>query len=118
MSDLHCSICGKELSGGLDTYGKVGEELCFDDYFYPPEQDDLIEAEYQDAIDELEEEIRDLEIEIDTLEDGDPELVGLKDDLFWLVHDLHEKEINRQEDRRHEREHNQQRLEKWKEAVS
>lgn len=26
--NLHCTICGTPLSGGLDTYGDVGRELC------------------------------------------------------------------------------------------
>lgn len=32
---MNCKRCGKELSGGLDTYGMVGEELCFDCHFTP-----------------------------------------------------------------------------------
>ena len=28
--DLHCTICCKPLTGGLDTWGYVGLEMCFD----------------------------------------------------------------------------------------
>lgn len=29
IRELHCSSCGVELTGGLDTYGDIGKELCF-----------------------------------------------------------------------------------------
>lgn len=28
MSETKCCICNKELTGGLDTFGRVGEERC------------------------------------------------------------------------------------------
>lgn len=28
-----CEVCGVELSGGLDTFGRVGQERCFRDQF-------------------------------------------------------------------------------------
>lgn len=28
--DMQCTFCGKPLSGGLDTFGEVGQEVCGD----------------------------------------------------------------------------------------
>ena len=38
MTDLHCTICTTPLTGGLDTYGDVGAELCIDCWYDLPEQ--------------------------------------------------------------------------------
>ncbi len=32
MTDLRCYKCDKPLSGGLDTFGAVGAEMCWDCY--------------------------------------------------------------------------------------
>jgi hypothetical protein len=55
---LTCTICGKELSGGLDTFGDIGEELCQDCWIRLPyivdgwivakTQDPLLQAELDD----------------------------------------------------------------------
>ena len=51
---MNCTRCGKELSGGLDTYGMLGAELCFECHFTPeqPPVDKTLESlleEVQDA---------------------------------------------------------------------
>ena len=33
--ETSCSVCGKKLSGGLDTFGVVGKPLCWDDFIVP-----------------------------------------------------------------------------------
>ena len=30
MGEIRCAICGKALSGELDTYGEVGLPMCWD----------------------------------------------------------------------------------------
>jgi len=30
MGEIRCAICGKALSGELDTYGEVHQPLCWD----------------------------------------------------------------------------------------
>ncbi len=30
MNHLTCICCGKPLTGGLDTYGDLGQEMCWD----------------------------------------------------------------------------------------
>lgn len=37
---MNCSVCGKPLTNGLDTYGDVGAELCMDCWYDLPEEDD------------------------------------------------------------------------------
>ncbi len=41
MNTLVCICCGKPLTGGLDTFGDVGQEMCWDDWstlvFDPPD---------------------------------------------------------------------------------
>ncbi len=37
---MNCSICGTPLSGGLDTFGDVGAELCADCWYDLPENND------------------------------------------------------------------------------
>lgn len=38
---LTCICCGKPLTGGLDTFGDVGQEMCWNDWsalvFEPPD---------------------------------------------------------------------------------
>lgn len=29
---MNCSLCNKPLSGGMDTFGEVGQEMCWDCY--------------------------------------------------------------------------------------
>lgn len=50
MSDLHCVYCTRPLSGGLDTYGLVGEEQCFDCYLTPEAEVDVFEDECLETI--------------------------------------------------------------------
>jgi hypothetical protein len=44
MRQIHCSICNTHLTGGLDTFGDVGFELCQACHV---EQELEIEADYQ-----------------------------------------------------------------------
>ena len=43
MDELTCMICGCPLSGGLDTYGAVGQELCFADWLALAYEDEQVE---------------------------------------------------------------------------
>jgi hypothetical protein len=67
MSDVACTKCGCPLSGGLDTYGQVGDEQCFDCFMTPDlsEDVDLLKAELSDARARL----SDLEDEMGAVED-------------------------------------------------
>lgn len=60
---LTCTVCECELSGGLDTFGNAGEELC-EEHRYAIE-DQVTEG----AIDGLLKECETLEEELDELED-------------------------------------------------
>lgn len=64
MTNIHCTHCNRPLSGGLDTFGSVGGERCFDCYFEEEPGVDLLELE-------LLETIRLARIELDALLDRD-----------------------------------------------
>jgi hypothetical protein len=45
---MNCICCGKQLSGGLDTYGELGQPMCFDCHWDLILEDELIVKEYED----------------------------------------------------------------------
>jgi hypothetical protein len=53
MNQLHCSNCNVSLSGGLDTFGPVGEELCHSCFLSPmPEtESSIILDDYEASLD-------------------------------------------------------------------
>lgn len=126
MDNLHCSVCGKALSGGLDTFGDVGFELCFEDYANPPDDDDpLIEAEREDAIDALMEEIAELEWELETVDEDE---LGEDEAALYemeLEADINDRELQlsilkteRARSKRLFEEFKQKRINHWKALVS
>lgn len=66
---MNCSACNKALTGGIDTFGEIGAELCMEHFFAPPPptEDDLRVAELNDELDALQEEIEDLESQLSDL---------------------------------------------------
>ena len=65
---ITCRVCGKPLTGGLDTYGLVGEEVCLKHYFEPrePKQERQL-ADVQSDIEALESANEEIESEIQSL---------------------------------------------------
>lgn len=113
---IACAVCGTSLTGGLDTYGDVGAEVCQEHYLNPPdaEPDPLLKAEHDDAVRELERQIEDINIDLfekrGDLEDLQGEIAVLESERSALqdqLDDLH----NEWRDRMHVK------LERWK-AVS
>jgi hypothetical protein len=45
MSKLNCSHCGVVLSGGIDTFGQVGTEMCCQCYFGEREECGVLHVE-------------------------------------------------------------------------
>lgn len=72
---LKCEVCEVELSGGLDTFGAVGEERCFRDHFSVNDSGSLAEA-FEQANDEW--------VRFSTDED----IQYLRNDLKYAVEDL------------------------------
>lgn len=68
---MNCSVCDKPLTGGIDTFGELGTELCMEHFFAPPPptEDDLRIAELNDELDALADEIEDLEDQLRQLKD-------------------------------------------------
>lgn len=40
---MNCTICGKALTNGLDTFGDVGSEVCWDCWLDLPNEDECYE---------------------------------------------------------------------------
>lgn len=81
-----CEVCGVELSGGLDTFSRVGQERCFRDRFETG-NDSLVDAfERLDygAMFWIDEDIREARIALAELVD---DLEELEDDPDTLDHE-------------------------------
>lgn len=68
MTEIACTVCQQKLSGGLDTYGSYGEEVCFACYFGIS---DAAQAPTDTGreLDDLRAEIAGMEMEIAELEE-------------------------------------------------
>jgi Mg2+ and Co2+ transporter CorA len=121
---MKCIICGKDLTGALDTFGDPGHEMCFDHYFNSPSDDPLIEAEQQDYIDGLEDMIAGLQDELDEIDDGvlSEDAAGLLEmkltsDLQEKIALLKEAHRSRREAKRRVAQAKQARIDAWKRQV-
>lgn len=73
---MNCIGCGKELSGGLDTYGYPGDEMCFACYFDVPGNNANTDELRKLEADDLRRELRIKRDEIYELEGDLEELQG------------------------------------------
>lgn len=90
-----CMCCGKALSGGLDTFGDVGAEMCFDCWLallneQPEEHVDireLMDDEDDETVETLQQELEGVQAEIDELEERRDSLEA----RLWQLKDAAEK---------------------------
>ena len=86
---LKCVACGGHLTGGLDTFGEVGQEVC-QSCFWVFWQDYGVADEEVDTVGEKrdwrERRIEELEDEIDSLCDDQDNIENEIDDLRSLVY--------------------------------
>lgn len=118
---MHCKVCGKSLTGGLDTYGAPGEEVCFDDHFNPPGEpfDVLHLAELEDEWEGHFDRVTELEDDLEEALDAD--------DAQWAAEARAELEYEREqlEDaqeqivhyRRYQRQRDVDKLTRWSRLV-
>lgn len=66
---MNCTVCGTQLTGGLDTYGDIDAPVCMEHFFAPPAptEDEAAIAELEEELDDLDEEIQELEGQLDDL---------------------------------------------------
>lgn len=111
---MNCIACGKPLSGGLDTFGEIGQELCQVDYLAllseKPAPLPRVTWLAEDADEDDEDDVIGLEDGIASLE---AEIDDLEDEL-----EQRRRELERFQDRKDKpiREANEA-LEKWRTAV-
>lgn len=84
IRELHCSSCGVELTGGLDTYGNPGLEIC-ERCFSSGELPGSVRADKLAELEDLKTRASDIQ---DELSDLEMEYSGVMDDIWKLKNEL------------------------------
>lgn len=90
---MNC-LCGKELSGGLDTYGPAGNEQCWE-CFISKEQPEDLEVAFLDKCHRMKCLIDDIELARDDIQQSERKIEELAKELnaFFKRYPAMEKEI-------------------------